>query len=121
MMRQHQMDTLTYEEIEDQLLQNIIDVFTYGAVLERKALVVSLAKIGQLHVQADHNPPHFHIRSDDYNLSVDLNTCEILKGNLSSKQKKALKDWFFEQQGQPKLIAFWNRFNPDNQFSEAGV
>lgn len=105
----------TYEELEGNLVWNIADILHYGVILERKAQVGYLPKIGQLHIYADHNPPHFHIRANQHDLMVGLYDCEVIKGDLTSKQKKDLVDWFYNQQGQQKLIAFWNRFNPDNK------
>ncbi|ACH38264.1 hypothetical protein Gbem_1245 [Citrifermentans bemidjiense Bem] len=37
---------------------------------------------------AEHPPQHFHVYYNDFKASVDIRTCEIIKGNLPRKQVK---------------------------------
>lgn len=102
------------EDLESSLLQNISDVFYWGAALMRRELVTTLPKIGKIHVYHDHNPPHFHVALPDYDLMVDFNTCEIIKGSaLTTKQKKDLQKWYFTAGGQRLVCILWNKWNPD--------
>ena len=41
----------------------------------------------------DHNPPHFHVIYNEYRAIIDIQTCEILQGNLPSKQLKYVQVW----------------------------
>lgn len=43
--------------------------------------------------QAEHNPPHFHAYYQDYKVTVDISTCEIIDGNLPAKQAKLVLAW----------------------------
>lgn len=103
------------EDYEVTILSHIGDILKFGALLERRALVDRIPRIGTVHVYADHNPPHFHIRHPDFELSVDLRTCEILRGpSLSGQQTKGLERWFLEQGGRKLVIKYWNLCNPEN-------
>ena len=33
----------------------------------------------------EHNPPHFHVRYNEYRASVDINTLNIIAGSLPAK------------------------------------
>ena len=41
----------------------------------------------------DHNPPHFHAVFNEYRAIVEIETGEILKGNLPGKQLKYIQVW----------------------------
>lgn len=43
--------------------------------------------------KAEHNPPHFHAYYQDYKVTVDISTCEIIDGNLPAKQAKLVLAW----------------------------
>ncbi|OHB69032.1 MAG: hypothetical protein A2W23_02390 [Planctomycetes bacterium RBG_16_43_13] len=43
--------------------------------------------------KAEHNPPHFHAYYQDYKAVVDITTCDIIDGNLPSKQAKLVLAW----------------------------
>ncbi len=53
----------------------------------------------------DHNPPHFHAIYNEYEATIDIRTCEILEGNLPSKQRKAVLAW--SELHQEELMANW--------------
>ena len=41
----------------------------------------------------EHAPPHFHAYYQDYKAVVDITTCDIIDGNLPSKQAKLVLAW----------------------------
>lgn len=43
--------------------------------------------------KTEHNPPHFHAYYQDYKVTVDINTCEVIDGNLPAKQAKLVLAW----------------------------
>lgn len=43
--------------------------------------------------KAEHNPPHFHAYYQDYKVTVDISTCEVIDGNLPAKQAKLVLAW----------------------------
>lgn len=41
----------------------------------------------------DHNPPHFHVEYAEYEAMIEINSGEILRGSLPSKQLKYIQVW----------------------------
>ncbi len=41
----------------------------------------------------EHNPPHFHIYYQDYKAIVEINSCEIINGDLPNRQKRLVIAW----------------------------
>lgn len=41
----------------------------------------------------DHDPPHFHILTDNYNAKFCIDSCEHLGGELPKRHLKAVKHW----------------------------
>jgi len=64
----------------------------------------------------DHNPPHFHVKSND--LSIDatfrLDDCELLKGEIGRKDKKRIEAFFADQKSQLLMRELWNKSKSGN-------
>lgn len=41
----------------------------------------------------DHNPPHFHVRFNEYECFIDIQTLEIIEWDLPKKIKKLVIAW----------------------------
>ena len=41
----------------------------------------------------DHNPPHFHVKYQDYNCYIAITDLKILEGNLPPKIEKLVLSW----------------------------
>jgi hypothetical protein len=41
----------------------------------------------------DHNPPHFHAISAEYEVLISINTLEVLKGEMPKPQLKRILKW----------------------------
>ncbi|MDI9365621.1 MAG: DUF4160 domain-containing protein [Flavobacterium sp.] len=41
----------------------------------------------------EHNTPHIHLYYQDVSATVDMGTCEILEGNIPSKQHRLVTAW----------------------------
>ena len=41
----------------------------------------------------DHNPPHFHVRYNEFRAVIEIQTGEILQGSLPGKQLKFVQVW----------------------------
>lgn len=54
----------------------------------------------------EHTPPHFHAYYQNLKATVDINTCEIIEGNLSSKQNKLVIAW--AELHKDDLLANWD-------------
>lgn len=53
----------------------------------------------------EHNPPHFHAYYGEYKAIIDINTCELVEGNLPKKQLKLALAW--AEIRQEELLANW--------------
>jgi hypothetical protein len=54
----------------------------------------------------EHNPPHFHAYYQDSKAIIDINSCEIIEGELPSKQKKLVLAW--AELHKDDLLADWS-------------
>ncbi|MFN0279288.1 MAG: DUF4160 domain-containing protein [Pyrinomonadaceae bacterium] len=59
-----------------------------------------------------HNIPHFHYVGPDVDASFDLETCEIIAGNVNGREKRKIERFFFENGGKEKLKTFWDQTRP---------
>jgi len=41
----------------------------------------------------DHNPPHFHAIYGEYNALININTLEIIEGDLPKKAQSLVLEW----------------------------
>jgi len=41
----------------------------------------------------DHNPPHFHAIYNEYRALIDINTGELIQGEMPIKQMKFIQVW----------------------------
>ena len=55
----------------------------------------------------EHNPPHFHAYYNEFKASVDIQTSELIDGDLPSRQQKLVLAW--AELHQEELMADWNR------------
>lgn len=53
----------------------------------------------------EHNPPHFHAYYQNFKAIIDIQTCEIIDGNLPKKQAKLVVAW--AELHQDELAADW--------------
>lgn len=54
----------------------------------------------------DHNPPHFHARFAGVSVSIDIETLNIIKGDiylLSNKRRRELMAWATEHRDELRL------------------
>lgn len=54
----------------------------------------------------EHPPPHVHVYYAEYTATVNIQTCEILDGELPKKQTRLVLAW--AELHQEALIADWN-------------
>jgi hypothetical protein len=57
----------------------------------------------------DHLPPHFHAIYGEYNALFDLNTLEMLEGDLPNRARKLTIEW--ATQYQSELMEIWKTQN----------
>jgi Domain of unknown function (DUF4160) len=60
----------------------------------------------------EHAPPHFHVRTKDgMRASINIQTLELLDGNLKRKTLRVVQDW--AELHQIELIADWDLCRQD--------
>ncbi|MBE0506892.1 MAG: DUF4160 domain-containing protein [Marinospirillum sp.] len=53
----------------------------------------------------EHPPPHFHVYYSEYKATIDIRTCEVIQGNLPTKQLRLVLAW--AELHQDELMADW--------------
>lgn len=56
--------------------------------------------------QSEHNPPHFHAFYGEYMGAFDINTLEMLEGDLPAKGQTLVKEWAARHKSE--LLKIWN-------------
>ena len=56
--------------------------------------------------QSEHNPPHFHVIYGDYVGAVDIQTLEMLEGDLPAMALKLVREWAAKHRDE--LLTIWN-------------
>ena len=54
----------------------------------------------------DHRPPHFHAVYGEYVGVFDINTLEMLEGDLPTRAKKLVLEW--AEMNKMELLEMWN-------------
>lgn len=53
----------------------------------------------------EHNPPHIHVYYQDVTASIEINTGEVLKGKLPTRQTRMVQAWI--EIHREDLLANW--------------
>ena len=103
-----------YAEWLEALLHNSCSIFIDDdgeeILLENKELV---ARVNGLKIEIysnEHPPPHFHVKAPNINASFCIESCNKLKGEISSKDLSKVKYWF--KHSKSLLIDIWNSTRP---------
>jgi len=59
--------------------------------------------------KAEHNPPHFHAIYGEYSGVFNINTLEMMEGDLPNEAKRLIKKWAGGYQ--KELLEIWNSQN----------
>ena len=60
----------------------------------------------------EHNPPHFHIRYNEYRASMDIKNLNVIVGSLPAKVRGLVEEW--AELHQEELMEIWEtkEFHP---------
>lgn len=58
--------------------------------------------------EKNHSLPHIHAKFGDYNISISIETGEVLAGNLPPKNQRIAQKWVMENK--EKLLTDWNNY-----------
>jgi hypothetical protein len=53
----------------------------------------------------EHNPPHFHIRYNEYRAVINIRTLNIMDGHLPARVRGLVEEW--AEMNQQELIVMW--------------
>ncbi|MBR2785639.1 MAG: DUF4160 domain-containing protein [Clostridia bacterium] len=81
---------------------NVFDIYEIRGVVGDKNGVVFEVRTKE----KGHNVPHIHARYGEYNISIAIDTGEVLKGNLPGKKQKIAQKWVLDNKDM--LITKWN-------------
>lgn len=64
----------------------------------------------------DHNPPHFHVLSKNrkINAKFTIENCELISGNMSSKNLKKIEAFYKGMKGKMILEIIWQKYQANN-------
>lgn len=54
----------------------------------------------------EHNPPHFHVIYGEYNCVIDIQSLDVIEGDLPKKGLNLVLEW--ASQYQSELLDIWN-------------
>ena len=57
----------------------------------------------------EHNPPHFHVIYGEYNCVIDIQSLDVIEGDLPKKGLNLVLEW--AHQYQSELLDIWNTQN----------
>ena len=83
-----------------------------GEVVEQRELVQKIDGFNIEIYPNEHLPPHFHVKGPDINVSISIDTCEILKGTLKRSTKKKVE--YFHSMHKARLVEVWNKLRPSD-------
>ncbi|MBK1839105.1 DUF4160 domain-containing protein [Azospirillum sp. YIM B02556] len=62
-----------------------------------------------------HFPCHFHVIGKDFEAQVDVETLEIIVGDMPRAVEKDVRAW--AEKNRQTMVAEWNRCNPAHQYT----
>lgn len=64
----------------------------------------------------DHNPPHFHVKSNDSSINAKfrLDNCDFIKGSIGTKDCKRIKAFFEDDETKKMMKDMWNKSKDDS-------
>lgn len=64
-------------------------------------------------VQADeHSPPHFHVRSPDFDVAYSIADCQLVWGTAPHGEERVIKNWY--RTNKPVAVKEWNAMRPSD-------
>lgn len=54
----------------------------------------------------EHNPPHFHVRYNEYRAVIAIRSFNLLEGQLPARVRGLVEEW--AELHQQELLAMWN-------------
>lgn len=74
----------------------------------------TIVKLGNLKIQIfadDHNPPHFHVVTPDYEALIRLSDLSVMAGSIDRRSLQVALEWAQGEKNRDLLNHEWNRLN----------
>ena len=65
----------------------------------------------------DHNPPHFHVKSNDRSIDAvfRLDNCEYIKGHIGTKDTIRIQAFYNDPETKTIMKGMWNKSKSDDR------
>jgi hypothetical protein len=106
------------KETVDKILTNLLNKafdsqisYYKGKQIEKKELIEVINNLRVEIYSRDHNPPHFHITSNDnvINAKFLIKDCSLYEGSIGRKDKKKVEEWYNHIKTQLILQQVWDK------------
>lgn len=90
---------------------NSLEKHLKEATLATKERVQKIDNLEVIIHSRDHTPPHFHVKSKDMKIDAkfSIEKCELLSGEISSKNLKKINAFYQSTKGKLVLEAIWKK------------
>lgn len=100
---------LEYMELDESTIEYLIEQPT----IKQKERIATIKNLKIIIYSNDHNPPHFHVVSNDYNVNAKflIENGEFLSGDISVKDLKRIKAFYLSPKTKIIMEKIWNKKN----------
>ena len=90
-----------------------IDFLLQNSDYNSKERITTIKNLKVIIYSNDHNPPHFHVISNDYNINAKflIENEELLSGEMKSKDLKRIKAFYESPKIKMVMEKIWNKKN----------
>ncbi|MEP6794669.1 MAG: DUF4160 domain-containing protein [Saprospiraceae bacterium] len=83
-----------------------------GSIMEIRYMIDQIANLKIIIHPNEHTPPHFHVVTNDYDATLSITECNLIRGSIDSKNLKKIQYW--HKFNTAKLVETWNRLRPSD-------
>ena len=100
---------LEYMDLDESTIDSLIQQPT----IKQKERIGTIKNLKIIIYSNDHNPPHFHVLSNDYNVNAKflIENGEFLSGEISAKDLKRIKAFYLSPKTKIIMEKVWNKKN----------
>lgn len=79
--------------------------------IEIRDRVSTMGKMQLIIYSNDHNPPHFHVKSNDRKVDAKfkIENCEYISGKIDSKDLKKVVNFYNDPKVKSRMVSIWNK------------
>lgn len=104
---------MNYSEQLTKYLDKYINETVINSLIGVYFIKKQVAKIRNMKIEIyanDHNPPHFHVKSNDLSINATfrLDNCSLINGKISNDDLKRIKAFYDDTYIQSIMRIMWN-------------